>query len=81
MKTKMTQCFELINKKDYKKAVNIAVKFNNVFSKDQIRILEIYSECEKGRSNFYNSIGMDVIENNQKAIELMNWYAGSYYRH
>ena len=74
--TKKQQLKNAIKDKDWKKALSIAKIFRIEFKPEQQRIIQIANECydNPSRTNSYKGMGVDVKENQDKAIKLLKQY-------
>ncbi len=57
METKRDIARRLIRSGNTKEAMRIVKSFDGIYSKDEMRILQIAYECLTGKETFYNQIG------------------------
>lgn len=70
--SKKQQLAEAIAFKDWKVALSIARSFVRDFTKEEQRIIQIANECkDQSRMNFYIALGVNIQENNNKAINVL----------
>lgn len=60
MKSKRDKTRDLIISGDYKTAIKNAKGFDRIYNKDEVRILQIASECLSGNLSFYKSLGYNT---------------------
>jgi len=72
MKSKRDKTRDFIISGDYKKAIKNAKGFDRIYNKDEIRVLQIASECLSGNTSFYLSLGYNIDNIVSEAKELLN---------
>lgn len=72
METKRDTARNLIRAGNTKDAMRIVKSFDGIYSKDEMRTLQIAYECLTGKENFYKQIGEDTFKLKNKADELLN---------
>lgn len=71
MVTKTEKAIMLFKQGNYLSAFKIFSRFRG-FSKDELRIIQIAHECYSGNTSFYASLGIDVDECINSAIECIS---------
>lgn len=60
METKRDIARNLIRNGNAKEAMRIVKTFDQIYTKDELRILQIGYECLTGKENFYQQLGEDT---------------------
>ena len=71
IKTKRDIARELIRAGEVKKAIKIVKSFDLIYTKDELRTLQVAYECLTGKESFYQSIGNDTKKIQAEAEELL----------
>lgn len=75
MITKRDKARELIKQGNVKEALRIVKTFDGIYSKDEMRTLQIAYECLTGKESFYQQLGEDTTKvkiEAEKLLEKMN---------
>lgn len=71
METKRDTARNLIRAGNTKDAMRIVKSFDGIYSKDEMRTLQIAYECFTGKESFYKQIGEDTIKLKSDAESLL----------
>lgn len=72
MITKRDKARELIKSGNTKEALRIVKSFDGIYSKDEMRTLQIAYECLAGKESFYQQLGEDVTKIKIEAENLLH---------
>lgn len=71
MESKRNIARQLIRDGNTKDAMRIVKSFDGIYSKDEMRILQIAYECFTGKESFYKQIGEDTTQLKTEAEYLL----------
>lgn len=71
METKTSKAVELLRGGRIREALAIFRTFRMGFTSDERRTIQIASESMSGHSRFYESLGISVVAEQQKAVEIL----------
>mgnify|MGYP006273844821 CR=1 FL=1 len=71
MTTKRDKARELIKQGNVKDALRIVKTFDRIYTKDEMRTLQIAYECLTGKESFYQQLGEDTTTIKNKAESLL----------
>jgi len=60
METKRDKARNLIKEGKVKESLRIVKVFDKIYSKDELRVLQIAYECYSSKESFYRQIGIDT---------------------
>lgn len=72
METTRDKARRYIKENRIKEALKLCRKFDQIYSKSEIRIMEITYECYTGKKEFYKSLGINLVQNYKEAIDLLD---------
>lgn len=72
METKRDKARKLIAESKFKEAIRIVKTFDNIYTKEELRILQIAYECTTNNESFYIQLGEDVEQIKKDSILLLN---------
>jgi len=72
METKRDKARKLIAEGKTKEAIKIVKTFDQIYTKDELRILQIGYECLTGNENFYKQIGENIEQVKIEAVNLLS---------
>jgi len=70
--TKRQELSNFLKVGNIKKAVQIAKKLDFTYSKEQIRVFEIFYECLTGKESFYKELKIDTDKIKHDTLKLLN---------